>query len=1476
MKRLLYSLIAALILLGGSYGLAGAVSTFIVPQGGTGQTSFTAGNLLYGSGTGSLQNTGTTTLLAGSNITLSGTPVILGLTPITISASGGGGSGSVSTSTNEVANQIAVFSSNSATPALIAGNNRFTWNPAVGGAFLVNLSANTGSGTGGSATVKAGGGGPTNGAGGILDLESGSGFGSGNGGTIFLANGPSGTGMAGTINIGGSTNTAGYWGNIFLEGSTSVQDAFTLKNATFDTSKLASSDKTFTFPNITGYFGVGTPVASQLTYWGSDKSLSNVATTTATCSGSASCTAFTIIGSSPVTISASGGGSGSGNVATSTHEVVNQIPFFTSNSATPALIGGSADFSWDNKNSILSIGTSTLNFPAIYLGGGGAVSAFGDGTELDLDGAAATSTGTGGGRVLLSAGVGSTTGTGGAITVNAGNGSTNASNGTGNGGSVTLTSGNGGQNGNTSGGNIQLTPGLGHSAGIRGFIQFIKDTSNSSIRDNLDLAQLTGIQTISSPNVTGTIGVGVATTSGNLSYWGASGGLYAVATSTLTASAPLTGSFTQVGSGGSLGCTTASSGVTGCLSGTDWNTFNNKGSGSVTSITLGGGLDGLSPITTTGTITAQVSTSTVPNVGGLAYWTGNTTPSSLGTVATSSLSAGTGLTGSFTYVGSGGSLALSVPVSIANGGTNNTSAYTAGSVIFSDGTKLNQNNANFFWDNNVVGHGIGTSTPRWTLEIASSTNSQLALSDTVAADNEWTFSGQKSLYIGTSSPTTFATSSMPALTINNNGYVGIGTSSPFAPFSTVGSEQHYGNYFHFGSAVPNSQCNTVGGSATCLELVGNDNTIGGVETYVVNTNNGSSAYSGDVLLNSLVGTATTNHAGIFLNSPEYSDTTFGTLNAVPNLVQFGNSMGPTSIQSFASTSAASYINFFAGSTTPGAGPAASGEGARLTTNGFGIGTTSPGWALEVASSTRPQLSLYDTINSPWSFYGGKTFYLSTSTAATSATSTTAALQLDSNGFLTLPAIAAASGTNCLQVSTSGKITNTGSACGSGGGSSFGYPFTSTPVFNQTTAATTTLLALTASPVSLAASSTAWFDQINVGSTTANTTSTSTFYGNVNIVGSASSTKFYASTGTAASPSYTFASAPGYGMYWSGASAVNFSVAGIVTTEATNDGLQAIDGSAALPSLSFISHGTTGLFAGTNQLGITTNGTEAARFDNVQRFGLGTTTPFWQFQLASATPAIDLDNTSAGTNAKHLLLGWNAGLFTIGTSSDALTSTSTALSLNPIGAGIVGIGTTTPFAKLSVEANPYDTFTPLSTLFAVGSTTNSATTTLFAVNNDGSIIAPNTTSSGANQTGYWCYDAKGQLIRDTTVCLVSALKFKKDIVPLTPTYGLSAVLQMKPITYFLKVPLGKEDAGQQIGFVADWSEKIVPQLVTHDSNGDVHGFNYEQYTAVLTEGMQEFYVKFQALVARVSGLEKRVNAQQKEIDQLQAEVKALQK
>lgn len=75
---------------------------------------------------------------------------------------GGGGSGNVATSTNEVANQVAVFSTNSATPAKIAGYAAFTWSPSLGAFNITGNASTTGAvesgGTGGVETYSMGSG----------------------------------------------------------------------------------------------------------------------------------------------------------------------------------------------------------------------------------------------------------------------------------------------------------------------------------------------------------------------------------------------------------------------------------------------------------------------------------------------------------------------------------------------------------------------------------------------------------------------------------------------------------------------------------------------------------------------------------------------------------------------------------------------------------------------------------------------------------------------------------------------------------------------------------------------------------------------------------------------------------------------------------------------------------------------------------------------------------------------------------------------------------------------------------------------------------------------------------------------------------------------------------------------------------------------------------------------------------------------
>ena len=97
---------------------------------------------------------------------------------------------------------------------------------------------------------------------------------------------------------------------------------------------------------------------------------------------------------------------------------------------------------------------------------------------------------------------------------------------------------------------------------------------------------------------------------------------------------------------------------------------------------------------------------------------GNTTGN---TLTKSTLTAGTGITinntaGAIEIVASG---LVAIPVPVASGGTGNTS-YTAGSVIFSNGSILTEDNSNLFWDDTNNRLGIGTVTPLDTLHVAGS------------------------------------------------------------------------------------------------------------------------------------------------------------------------------------------------------------------------------------------------------------------------------------------------------------------------------------------------------------------------------------------------------------------------------------------------------------------------------------------------------------------------------------------------------------------------------------------------------------------------------------------------------------------------------------------------------------------------------------------------------------------------------------
>ena len=140
---------------------------------------------------------------------------------------------------------------------------------------------------------------------------------------------------------------------------------------------------------------------------------------------------------------------------------------------------------------------------------------------------------------------------------------------------------------------------------------------------------------------------------------------------------------------------------------------------------------------------------------------------------------------------------------IANGGTNNSSAYTSGSVIFSNGTSLTQDNSNFFFDDANNRLGIGTTSPWGILSVESSaaagaTNPIFVVSDQGTSTPFLIVEGNRGFVgIGTTTPqaqlglSTFSGfpsfmvgSSTTQFLIDKNGNVGIGTTGPGAALDT--------------------------------------------------------------------------------------------------------------------------------------------------------------------------------------------------------------------------------------------------------------------------------------------------------------------------------------------------------------------------------------------------------------------------------------------------------------------------------------------------------------------------------------------------------------------------------------------------------------------------------------------------------------------------------------------------------------------
>lgn len=194
------------------------------------------------------------------------------------------------------------------------------------------------------------------------------------------------------------------------------------------------------------------------------------------------------------------------------------------------------------------------------------------------------------------------------------------------------------------------------------------------------------------------------------------------------------------------------------------------------------------------------------------------------------------------------------------------------------------------------------------------------------------------------------------LASSTNSNVGIGSSTPSSKLSVNGNAYivgtttldnvliQNGKYSHFGN-TPTYAGTCAGYAGSCLEIIGNDNTLNGVAMQIANVNAGTDAYAGLNLNNDISDANALNYAGLYLNSSKYTSTSFGTGINLANQLQVQNSMGAVTLVSSTSTTN-SMINFLVG------GSATTSEIMRISSTGkVGIGTTTPLANFQVTAST---------------------------------------------------------------------------------------------------------------------------------------------------------------------------------------------------------------------------------------------------------------------------------------------------------------------------------------------------------------------------------------------------------------------------------------------------------------------------------------------------------------------------------------------